>query len=106
MLLSPQEIFVIVAAGLQSHKPLQQSGLTTLCPGFNHKVIVVGTNSSAVSLCLSCWHTLSLLLHAFISVQEKSEGLSYLKGIELLNQNRLKEDLHFKEMEKLSLNFL
>lgn len=53
-----------------------------LCPGFNHKVIVVGTKSSA-------WFFVSVRLahsfppfHAFIQIQEKSEGFSHLRGIE------------------------
>lgn len=49
---------------------------------------MVGTNSAAHSLCLSLWHAPSLVLHAFIKVQEKSEGISHLRGIELVNQSR------------------
>lgn len=102
VLFSPEEIFVIVVAGLQPHKPWNSQVLFMLCPGFNHKVIVVGTKSAAGSLCLSLWHAPSLLLHAFIQVQEKSEGVSHLRGVELLNKDRLKEDLNFTEMEKLT----
>lgn len=75
-----------------------------LRPAFSHQVIVVG-NSTASSLCPCCWHIPSLLLYAFIQIQEKSERVSHLRGIEL-NQDRLKKDLNFTEMEKLTLNFL
>lgn len=68
----------------------------TLCPGLSHKAIVVGTASAAGSLCVSLWHAHSLVLLSSLQVQEKSEGISHLRGIELVKHGRGKTERELK----------